>query len=637
MSEEFDRGHFEDTLKQRFFFAPSFDIYGGTAGLFDYGPVGCAVKANIIDAWRRFFVVSEGMLEIDSPCVTPAHVLAASGHVEKFADVMVKDTQTGECFRADHLLEEVLTKRIADTKQPPTAEAIREMEHDIQMAENFSLEELAAVFAKYKIVSPKGNPLSEPLDFNMMFASRIGPTGDQGAFLRPETAQGIFVNFKRLYDFNNSKLPFAAAQIGTAFRNEIAPRNGLLRAREFQMAEIEHFMDPTCDEHPKFARVADLSLPLLSAKQQLEGGEPVQTTLREAIDSKIVGHQTLAYFMGRIYQFLIHIGIDEKKLRFRQHLEKEMAHYAKDCWDCELYTPYGWVECVGCANRSCFDLEHHAKACNMSMEASVMLPEPVSVDVISPNPNKGMMGKVFKKAMKSICAHLDSLDEAGIVAIETAFAESKEYTLNLDGTDYVLTPEMLSFKRKTIKQHERKFIPSVIEPSFGIGRIVYTLLQHSFRQREEDKKRGWFCLPAHIAPIKVAVLAISKSTPDAPFSEHMQALSQNFIDAGLTCRVDESSAAIGKKYARLDELAIPFAVTYDFNSFTEQTVTVRERNIMQQIRVPVADVVKMLAGLVANVTTWQDQVAKYGLIGEGAAEATAAAPADPPAMKATTV
>ena len=185
-----------------------------------------------------------------------------------------------------------------------------------------------------------------------MFQTHIGPSGAVRGFLRPETAQGIFVNFKRLLEFNQGKLPFAAAQIGNAFRNEISPRSGLIRVREFTMAEIEHFCDPADKSHPKFSGVTETVMTLYSACNQMNGEPARQVKIGEAVAGGTVANQTLGYFLTRIHNFLLKMGVDGGRLRFRQHMANEMAHYATDCWDAEILTSYGWVECVGCADRS---------------------------------------------------------------------------------------------------------------------------------------------------------------------------------------------------------------------------------------------------------------------------------------------
>merc|ERR1740129_755866 len=180
--------------------------------------------------------------------------------------------------------------------------------------------EMAAIIREFDMESPlTGNDLSEPIEFNLMFQTNIGPTGLIKGFLRPETAQGIFINFKRLLEFNQGRLPFAAAQIGNAFRNEISPRSGLIRVREFTMAEVEHFCDPVEKDHPKFSGVADTVMPLSSADNQMAGEAAKQVKIGDAVAAGTVANQTLGYFLARIQNFLMKIGVDNSRLRFRQH------------------------------------------------------------------------------------------------------------------------------------------------------------------------------------------------------------------------------------------------------------------------------------------------------------------------------
>lgn len=349
-SATFDRARMEDLLKRRFFYDQSFAIYGGITGQYDFGPMGCAFKQNVLSAWREFFIRKEKMLEVDCSILTPEPVLKASGHVERFADLMVKDTKNGECFRLDHLIKAHLEKVCADKK---TSEETKKECEDITIRlDGMSKSEMNDVLKKFDIKSPiTGNELTEAIEFNLMFETQIGPTGLTRGFLRPETAQGIFVNFKRLLEFKRDKLPFAAAQIGNSFRNEISPRSGLIRVREFTMAEIEHFCDPHDKSHRKFESVKNTTMLLYSACNQMDGKSAEYTTIGEAVKISLVANETLGYFMARIQQFLEKIGVDPKKLRFRQHMANEMAHYACDCWDAECLTSYGWVECVGCADR----------------------------------------------------------------------------------------------------------------------------------------------------------------------------------------------------------------------------------------------------------------------------------------------
>merc|ERR1719495_1023568 len=410
---KFDRTKMEDTLKRRFFYDQSFAIYGGVTGQYDFGPMGCAMKANLLAAWRNHFVLEEQMLEVDCTVLTPEPILAASGHVERFADLMVKDLKNGECFRLDHLIKAALEKVCADKKC--TAETKAECEDIITKLDGATKEEQAATLKKFNIKSPvTNNDLSEPIEFNLMFQTNIGPSGAVKGFLRPETAQGIFVNFKRLLEFNQGRLPFAAAQIGNAFRNEISPRSGLIRVREFPLAEIEHFCDPVEKDHPKFAGVTDTVMTLYSACNQMSGEPARQVKIGDAVATGTVANPTLGYFLTRIHNFLIKIGVDGSRLRFRQHMANEMAHYATDCWDAEILTSYGWIECVGCADRSAFDLTVHTGATGVRLAAEKKLAEPRTVDVVEMVPNKGPLGKAFKKDAKAVTDALAALDAAAV-------------------------------------------------------------------------------------------------------------------------------------------------------------------------------------------------------------------------------
>ncbi|VDN09257.1 unnamed protein product, partial [Dibothriocephalus latus] len=280
--DNFDRSKLEDLLKQKFFYDQSFSIYGGVQGLYDYGPTGCAIKANILSAWRQFFVLEEQLLEVDCSVLTPENVLKASGHVDRFTDYMVKDVINGECFRVDHLIEAFLETKLAAKDTKPEEKV--EINRTLAQLDNYGAKEFATIIEKYNIKSPNTkNDLTPPQQFNLMFSTLIGPTGQCQGFLRPETAQGIFVNFQRLLQFNQSRLPFGAAQIGTAFRNEISPRAGIIRVREFAMAEIEYFVDPNEKHHPKFAQYADLPLNLLTACDQMDGKSARKVTLGEAV------------------------------------------------------------------------------------------------------------------------------------------------------------------------------------------------------------------------------------------------------------------------------------------------------------------------------------------------------------------
>jgi len=601
----FDRAKMEDLLKRRFFYDQSFAIYGGVTGQYDFGPMGCAMKSNLINAWRSFFILEEQMLEVDCTMLTPETVLKASGHVDRFADLMVKDMKNGECFRLDHFIKSHLEKVKADKK---TDAATKARCDDIEIKlEGMNKGEMAAIIREFDMKSPlTGNDLSEPIEFNLMFQTNIGPTGLIKGFLRPETAQGIFINFKRLLEFNQGRLPFAAAQIGNAFRNEISPRSGLIRVREFTMAEIEHFLDPEDKNHPKFDSVKDVEVSLYSACCQMEGKSVYKTTIGKAVGEKTIDNQTLGYFIARIQQFLEKAGVDVSKMRFRQHMANEMAHYAKDCWDAELLTSYGWVECVGCADRSAFDLQAHSKATGVSLVAEKKLSEAKTVEITEMVPNKQVMGKAFKKEAKSVSDLLANLSLEDITTFESELESKGEFQLN---DSVKITKDMVQVKRQTKQVHVEKFTPSVIEPSFGIGRIMYAIFEHNFAVRKEDEQRTFLTLPPSIAPLKASVLPLSGNPEFTPL---VKQLSKALTEVEVSHKVDDSSGAIGKRYARTDEVAIPYGICVDFDSLKEpHTVTLRERDSMKQVRMPIEDVAPVVRAMSHDKMSWQQVTEKY--------------------------
>ncbi|XP_012265684.2 glycine--tRNA ligase isoform X2 [Athalia rosae] len=605
----FDRAKMEDLLKRRFFYDQSFAIYGGITGQYDFGPMGCAFKSNFLSAWRSFFVLEEQMLEVDCSILTPEPVLKASGHVDRFADLMIKDIKTGECFRLDHFIKAHLEKIAADKK---TAEELRAECSDIVVRlDGMTKDELAAIVARFNMKSPiTGNDLTEPIEFNLMFGTQIGPSGLIKGFLRPETAQGIFVNFKRLLEFNQGKLPFAAAQIGNAFRNEISPRSGLIRVREFTMAEIEHFCDPSDKSHPKFESVKSTKMLLYSACNQMDGKSAEYMEIGKAVESRLVDNETLGYFMARIQQFLIKVGVDPTKLRFRQHMSNEMAHYACDCWDAECLTSYGWIECVGCADRSAFDLTQHTKATGIKLIAEKKLLEPKVVDVTEAFPNKGVLGKAFKKEAKVVLDALAALDKTEIETLEQKINNTEDYELTLPNEGSVkIGKDMVSIKRYQKTLHVEEITPSVVEPSFGVGRVMYAIFEHNFRTREGDEQRTYLSLPPVVAPLKCSVLPLSGNAEFVPF---VKKLAQSLTAVDVSHRVDDSSGSIGRRYARTDEIAIPFGITIDFDSLkSPHTATLRERDSMGQVRISLDELPSVVKDLSLGKITWDEVARKY--------------------------
>ncbi|KAL1491711.1 hypothetical protein ABEB36_012268 [Hypothenemus hampei] len=604
----FDRAKMEDLLKRRFFFDQSFAIYGGITGQFDFGPMGCAFKANLLQTWRQFFVLEEQMLEVDCSILTPEPVLKVSGHVDRFADLMVKDVKTGECFRLDHLIKAHLEKIASNPKT--STETKEECKDIIIKLDGMDKAEMAAVMNKFEMKSPlTGNDLTVPIEFNLMFATQIGPSGLIKGFLRPETAQGIFVNFKRLLEFNQGKLPFAAAQIGNAFRNEISPRSGLIRVREFTMAEIEHFCDPNDKTHPKFESVKNVELVLYSACNQMSGEAAERITIGDAVSTGLVANETLGYFMVRIHQFLIKSGVDPSRLRFRQHMANEMAHYACDCWDAECLTSYGWIECVGCADRSAYDLTQHTKATGIRLAAEKKLDQPKIVDIVEATPNKAVLGKEFKKDAKYISETLANFTLEEIENLEKSLETNGNYELSAADRKFTLTKDHVTVKRCTETVHVEEIIPSVIEPSFGVGRIMYAIFEHNFKQRENDEQRTYLSLPAIVAPLKCSVLPLSGNAEFVPF---IKQLSSDLTKVDVSHKIDDSSGSIGRRYARTDEIAIPYGITIDFDTLKEpNSVTLRERDSMVQVRIPLKDIALVVHNLAYSKDSWSEVTKKY--------------------------
>lgn len=605
---QFNRRVFDELILRKMFIVPSFEIHGGVKGLFDLGPPACALKASMIDVWRKHFVLAESMLEMECTCLTPEVVLKTSGHVDRFTDLMVKDPVSGECFRADKLLEDAIDELMEANPDMPLAEREGHLRVQIQ-ADAFSPAELDEQLAKYGCRAPSGEPYGPSFPFNLMFKTSIGPEGTAVGYLRPETAQGLFVNFRRLLDANAQKMPFAAAQIGLGFRNEIAPRSGLLRVREFCMGEIEHFVNPDDKSHPNFSSVAAKELVLFGRDDQLGSGKTRTVAVGDAVSSGLVNNETLAYFMARTQLYMERIGMDPSRLRFRQHLTTEMAHYACDCWDLEIQSSYGWVECVGHADRACYDLAVHSRATKTPMVATLKLDEAREVEVAKLKFDRKSLGKTFKADQRVVSKALEALAESWADFEPVATSLESEGRANVDG--FEITREMVTWKKAKKKVHEIKFTPSVIEPSFGMGRILYSLLEHCFYQRDADEQRCVMRFKPAVAPQKCAVLPISSG---AEVNAVVDEIAAELMESDLATRVDKSTAALGRRYARVDEVGVPFAVTVDFDTLEDGSVTLRERDSMAQIRLPKSEVARLVFDFVHGRYTWEDATAKYPVV-----------------------
>ena len=318
---------------------PTAEIYGGVAGLYDYGPYGSEMKLNIKNSWWKHFVRNrEDMVGIDGSIITHPGVWRASGHAENFADLMLVSEDGSFQVRADQFLEEQL-KRSFD---------------------GISAQEVNELIAKHKLKAPNGKPFKKCESFNLMFTTSIGPKSNDSssAYLRPETAQLIFADFKLIQENARLKLPFGIAQMGKAFRNEISPRNFLFRMREFEQMEIEYFIHPKQTKCPFLKEYENFEFNVFTAEMQQKDQKSVKMTAKDAVKNKIM-KEWHAYFLALNLDWFKSLGVKQKNFRVRQHLKDELAHYSTDCWDIEYNFPFGWKELQGIADRSDYDLRRH--------------------------------------------------------------------------------------------------------------------------------------------------------------------------------------------------------------------------------------------------------------------------------------
>ncbi len=543
--------------KRRGFLWPAYDIYGAVSGLYDYGPLGAALKNNIENQWRRLYVLQEGFYEISCPVVAPEPVFKASGHVDAFCDVYVECTSCGETYRADHLA----------AGMHPNPASLGEHELGKLLKAN-----------GVKCVECKGE-LTEPKRFNLMFKTSIGAGKGKTAYLRPETAQGMFVNFAQVYRYGRERLPFGAVQVGRAFRNEISPRQGLIRLREFSMMEAELFVHPEDKTWPGFRKVKDRAMPLVPSK-----GDPRTIRLDEAVKAKVIGNEVLAYYMWLTYKFALDIGLDPARLRFRQHEKTEMAHYASDCWDLEAETGYGWIELVGVADRGCYDVQAHIDHSGADLTAFERFDEPKEVEQDVVKPDFGELGPLFKGKAKKVAEALSRLSP------ESAKGKDK-VMVEVDGEKVSVPAKCFEVSRRKEKVSGRKIVPHVIEPSYGVDRMMFALLDHAYSKKDDYVTLR---LKPLVAPIKVGVFPLM---PKDGLDEIAQGIYNDLTGAGFDSYLDDSGS-IGRRYARMDEVGTPWCVTVDYDTKNDGTVTVRDRDTAEQTRIKKEKVPKAIEALV---------------------------------------
>ncbi|MFC7395109.1 glycine--tRNA ligase [Scopulibacillus cellulosilyticus] len=435
--------------KQRGFIFPGSEIYGGLANTWDYGPLGVEFKNNVKRAWwKRFVQESPYNVGLDSAILMNPKTWEASGHLTNFNDPMIDCKQCKSRHRADKLIESQLDDSQLD-----------------QPVDGMPFEKMEELIKKYHINCPDcgAHDFTSIRQFNLMFKTYQGVTETSAdeIYMRPETAQGIFVNFKNVQRTMRKKLPFGIAQVGKSFRNEITPGNFTFRTREFEQMELEFFCKP---------------------------GEEMKW---------------FDYWKTYCKDWLISLGMNEEKLRLRDHSEEELSHYSNATTDFEYKFPFGWGELWGIASRTDFDLKRH-------MEVS---------------------------------------------------GEDMNY---ID------------------QQTNERYIPYCIEPALGADRVTLAFLIDAFEEEKigENDSRHVLHLHPALAPYKAAVLPLSKKLKDEA--------QQVFADLSKDYMVDyDETGSIGKRYRRHDEIGTPFCITYDFDSKEDGQVTVRDRDTMEQVRMPI--------------------------------------------------
>jgi glycyl-tRNA synthetase len=330
--------------KRKGFVYPSAEIYGGLSGFFDFAHLGVELKNNIKREWWKFHVHNrDDIVGIDGSIITNPKVWVASGHAANFEDLMLTCSKCKEKVRADTFIEDKLKIHTDGLKAQELNKLVKDNNLKCQKCKS-----------DFEEIDP----------FNLMFTTNVGPKQDTSskAYLRPETAQLIFTNFKLVADNARLKLPFGIAQVGKAFRNEISPRDFLFRCREFEQMEIEYFIDPEkLNDCPYINDVLEHELLVYSADMQEHNKPHEVMNIREALDKKIIKTTWHAYWLATEHKWFINLGATASKFRIRQHLNTEKSHYALDTWDLEYEFPFGWKELQGMANRTDFDLQQHIK------------------------------------------------------------------------------------------------------------------------------------------------------------------------------------------------------------------------------------------------------------------------------------
>jgi len=553
-----------ELARRRGFFWQSYEIYGGVGGFVTYGPLGARLKQNIEAKLRELFVTKLGVLEIESSVITPGKVFEASGHVNHFKEPMVECSKCSKRFRADHLLEEYAKQSCVET-------------------EKMSLTEIQKALEKHSITCPEcGGGFKPPQQFLTMFETTIGPYSGAIGYGRPEAAQGIFVEFNRLYAAAREKLPFGVLQIGHALRNEISPRQGLIRLREFTIADLEFFFDP---EEPDCCLLKDVeneTLRLYLAPERLKCSEKtIEVTVKDAVAQKLIQSEWQAFFMAMAKKLLTEIGVPAENQRFIEKTQWEKAHYATQSFDQEvLVDRLGWIEVSGHAYRTDYDLSCHMKTSGADLRVYKEYEKPVKEEQLVVKPIMAKLGPAFKGEAAKVA---ELLSKAPAEEVAASLEKNGYYTVQ----NYKLLPEYVDVNRQKTVVRGKRFIPHVVEPSFGCDRLFYVALEYAYRMKDE---RVLMSFPRGIAPTQVGVYPLVSKDG---LVEKAQEVHKLLADEGFAAEFDETGS-IGRRYARADEAGVPLGITIDYYTLNDGTVTIRDRDTWQQVRSSIKDLPKLL-------------------------------------------
>jgi glycyl-tRNA synthetase len=553
-----------ELARRRGFFWQSYEIYGGVSGFVTYGVLGTRLKQNIEKKIRDLFVNRLGILETESPVITPSEVFEASGHISHFKEPLVECGKCGRRFRADHLLEESVGMSEAD-------------------AEKLTLEEIGEAIQKNDIKCPDcGGTFGIPETFLTMFKTTIGPYSKAVGYGRPEAAQGIFVEFNRFFGLAREKLPFGVLQIGHALRNEISPRQGLIRLREFTIADLEFFYDPDEPNCYVLKEVESEQLRLLRTDtRQKDSEEITQVTVKEALSRGLIKLEWQAAFMAYAKRLLVDLGVPEEKQRFIEKFPWEKAHYSNQTFDQQvLVDRWGWVEVSGHADRSNYDLKSHMEHSGADMQVFKEYEKPIEKEELTAKPVMAKLGPIFKGEAAKV---VELLTKANVKELETSLKKNGYYMLG----KFRIVPEHVDIQRKKTVERGRHFIPNVVEPSFGSDRLLYAALEYAYQVKED---RAIMSFPRDIAPVQVGVYPLMSK--DGLVEKTMD-IHRMLLDAELRAEYDESGS-IGRRYARADEIGVQLGITVDYDTLENNTVTIRDRDSWKQVRARVDDLPKLL-------------------------------------------